>query len=276
VQGSRLTDLGSEWHGALSKAMASSVVYYGSPPPDQGDVPEWKCTMKTEAELEADSARVKLKNASMESDDSPHDNESKRAHGDRIALVTKMREELRVALEKVKQQGEIAPARSGDTVICHYRFALANGIEVDSTAARKDPMTFRVGTKRILPGFEKAIPYMSTGVRLWITMPFEEAFGPAGIPGLVPPYATIHAEVHVVEVIPIELQGALHEERLKLQDLHTKELLSDDDLASAVERLRDQQREDESNARSSSARLQTRTKSTTNTRQRAFTLGEGT
>jgi len=83
---------------------------------------------------------------------------------------------------------------------------------------------------------------MLPGAKLMITIPYKEAFGAAGIPGLVPPYATILARVEVLEVCLIELCGALKVEAGKLQDLFDKGRLAEPDLIMGIAKLREEQR----------------------------------
>jgi len=58
---------------------------------------------------------------------------------------------------KVEHAGTGEPALNGDTVICRYWFTLVDGIEVDSTDNREEPMQFRVGSRKAqtLPGWTK-------------------------------------------------------------------------------------------------------------------------
>ena len=51
-------------------------------------------------------------------------------------------------------------AKEGDTVKVHYTGKLTNGIAFDSSAGA-DPLEFKIGSGRLIPGFEEAVVGMS-------------------------------------------------------------------------------------------------------------------
>ncbi|MEX2640025.1 MAG: FKBP-type peptidyl-prolyl cis-trans isomerase, partial [Balneolales bacterium] len=60
--------------------------------------------------------------------------------------------------------------KDGDTVKVHYTGKLADGSEFDSSA-NKDPMEFKIGEGKLIPGFEQAVVGMSVGEKNTFTIP---------------------------------------------------------------------------------------------------------
>jgi peptidylprolyl isomerase len=68
-------------------------------------------------------------------------------------------------------------AKNGDTVKVHYRGRLENG-RVFDTSQGGPPLGLKIGTGKLIPGFEKAIIGMKIGNTKTITILPEEAYGP--------------------------------------------------------------------------------------------------
>jgi peptidylprolyl isomerase len=71
----------------------------------------------------------------------------------------------------------MAQAQSGDTVKVHYTGKLEDG-SVFSSSSNQDPVQFKLGEGRVIPGFEKAVVGMSPGESKSTTIPPEQGFGP--------------------------------------------------------------------------------------------------
>jgi peptidylprolyl isomerase len=71
----------------------------------------------------------------------------------------------------------MAAAKSGDTVNVHYTGKLDDGTVFDSSEG-KEPLTFKLGEKQVIPGFEDGIVGMSEGDSKSIVIPPDEAYGP--------------------------------------------------------------------------------------------------
>jgi len=69
-------------------------------------------------------------------------------------------------------------ARSGDTVRVHYKGTLRDGSVFDSSEGR-DPLEFRVGGGQVIPGFDAAVTGMRVGDEKTVTIPADQAYGPA-------------------------------------------------------------------------------------------------
>lgn len=71
----------------------------------------------------------------------------------------------------------MAQVKNGDTVKVHYTGKLDDGTTFDTSSGR-DPLEFKVGEGRVIPGFEKAIVGMGQGDTKTVTIPVDEAYGP--------------------------------------------------------------------------------------------------
>jgi len=67
---------------------------------------------------------------------------------------------------------------TGHNVQVHYKGTLADGTEFDNSHRRGAPIDFRVGSGRMLPGFNDAVVGMKEGQKKSITLSPEEAYGP--------------------------------------------------------------------------------------------------
>lgn len=60
----------------------------------------------------------------------------------------------------------------------HFSVALENGIELDNTRVREEPVSLTIGDGNLLPGFENALLGLRAGDRRTVHLPPEDAFGP--------------------------------------------------------------------------------------------------
>ena len=73
-------------------------------------------------------------------------------------------------------EGPAAVAGDGDTVAVHYRGALDNGEEFDSSRAR-GPITFVVGSGQMIPGFDEAVNGLAVGETITVRLEPSQAYG---------------------------------------------------------------------------------------------------
>ena len=66
----------------------------------------------------------------------------------------------------------------GSKVDLHFSVALENGIEIDNTRVRAEPVSLVIGDGSLLPGFENALIGLRAGDRRTVHLPPEDAFGP--------------------------------------------------------------------------------------------------
>jgi FKBP-type peptidyl-prolyl cis-trans isomerase SlpA len=66
---------------------------------------------------------------------------------------------------------------SGNTVKVHYTGTFENGEVFDSSVERNEPISFTIGSKQVIPGFENALLGMTIGESKKVTLAPEEAYG---------------------------------------------------------------------------------------------------
>ena len=66
----------------------------------------------------------------------------------------------------------------GSKVELHFSVAIENGVEIDNTRSREEPVSLVMGDGSLLPGFEKSLFGLRAGDRRTVSLPPEDAFGP--------------------------------------------------------------------------------------------------
>ncbi len=67
---------------------------------------------------------------------------------------------------------------NGHMVKVHYRGTLEDGTEFDNSRVRGKTLDFRVGSSRLISGFNEALLGMQEGETKTVTLPAESAYGP--------------------------------------------------------------------------------------------------
>lgn len=66
----------------------------------------------------------------------------------------------------------------GAKVDLHFSVTIENGVEIDNTRGRAEPVSLVIGDGSLLDGFEKALFGLRAGDRRTVSLPPEDAFGP--------------------------------------------------------------------------------------------------
>ena len=96
--------------------------------------------------------------------------------------------------------GDGAVATSGKTVSVHYTGTLTDGTKFDSSKDRGTPFEFNLGAGQVIAGWDKGVVGMKVGGVRKLTIPSDMAYGPNGIPGVIPGGATLIFEVELLGV----------------------------------------------------------------------------
>ena len=95
--------------------------------------------------------------------------------------------------------GPVCPR--GATVKVHYTGKLTNGTVFDSSVTRGEPLEFMVGTGQVIRGWDEGITQLQKGQKAILTCPPDYAYGAGGIPGVIPPNATLIFDVELIEIV---------------------------------------------------------------------------
>jgi len=100
---------------------------------------------------------------------------------------------------EVVKEGTGPKPQLSDKIKAHYKGALLDGKEFDSSFKRNQP--FSAPLTALIRGWQIAIPLMNTGShwRLWI--PSELAYGDRGAGADIPGGATLMFEVELLEIL---------------------------------------------------------------------------
>lgn len=89
--------------------------------------------------------------------------------------------------------------RSHETVTCHYRGWLDDGMEFDSSYKRTTPTSFALN--EVVGGWTEGLQLIGEGGMIELEVPSDLGYGQRGMPGAIPPNATLH---FIVELIAVE------------------------------------------------------------------------
>lgn len=92
--------------------------------------------------------------------------------------------------------GDGAEVKPGMRVTVHYRGALGDGVEFDSSYDR-EPLAFTVGAGEMIKGFDEGVVGMKVGGMRTMIIPPELGYGEAG-KGAIPPNSLLNFQVEVL------------------------------------------------------------------------------
>jgi len=89
---------------------------------------------------------------------------------------------------------------AGDAVTIHYTGKLENDTVFDSSIKRGQPITFVVGSGRVIKGWEEALPKMFEGDKAQLIIPPDLAYGTQAT-GPIPANATLKFDIEIIKSI---------------------------------------------------------------------------
>ena len=97
-------------------------------------------------------------------------------------------------------EGRGLAARSGHVVVVHYTGWLPNGEEIDTTR-EGEARSFQLGARRdVIAGWEQGVTGMRIGGKRRLVIPPHLAYGARGVPGAIPPNATLIYEFELIDI----------------------------------------------------------------------------
>ena len=91
-------------------------------------------------------------------------------------------------------------ARPGHLVAIRYTGWIPNGEQFDSSEDDPEPYTFPLGVGRAIEGWEEGIAGMRIGGKRRLVIPPQLGYGSRGVPGDVPPNATLVYDIELVDI----------------------------------------------------------------------------
>ena len=98
----------------------------------------------------------------------------------------------------ITKKGTGAQLKAGDTAVMHYTGTLINGVKFDSSHDRGEPFEFKLGAGQVIKGWDEGVAKLRVGDHAILVIPGKLAYGPKGVPNVIPPDATL---IFIVEVV---------------------------------------------------------------------------
>lgn len=90
-------------------------------------------------------------------------------------------------------------AKNGDLLSMHYTGTLEDGTKFDSSLDRNEPFKFQIGVGQVIKGWEEGVLGMCVGEKRKLIVPPELGYGDQGAGDIIPPSATLHFEVELID-----------------------------------------------------------------------------
>jgi FKBP-type peptidyl-prolyl cis-trans isomerase FkpA len=109
----------------------------------------------------------------------------------------------------ITKKGTGRQLKAGDTAILNYTGTLTNGVKFDSSHDRQEPFAFKLGAGQVIKGWDEGVAKLRVGDHAILVIPGKLAYGPRGVPNVIPPDSTLIFIVEVVDVKATSLSDVL-------------------------------------------------------------------
>jgi FKBP-type peptidyl-prolyl cis-trans isomerase FkpA len=99
---------------------------------------------------------------------------------------------------RILRRGTDPRPKATDTVKVHYTGTLEDGRIFDSSYQRGRPETFALS--RLIPGWAEGLQLVQQGGMIELVVPPDLGYGAHGVPGSIPPQATLHFTVELIDI----------------------------------------------------------------------------
>ena len=94
--------------------------------------------------------------------------------------------------------------KKGETVVVHYTGMLTNGVKFDSSHDRGEALEFKLGTGRVIKGWDEGFSKLRVGDHAILVIPSDLAYGSRGAGGVIPPDSKL---IFVVELVDVKSES---------------------------------------------------------------------
>ena len=88
--------------------------------------------------------------------------------------------------------------KATDSVKVHYRGTFEDGREFDISYQRGQPISF--GLNQVIACWTQGVQKMSIGSKATLKCPGNTAYGQRGVPGAIPPNATLFFDIELIDI----------------------------------------------------------------------------
>jgi len=99
---------------------------------------------------------------------------------------------------RILRKGTGAAPKATNTVKVHYHGWLDNGQKFDSSYDRGETIEFPLNG--VIPGWTEGMQLVGEGGMIELQIPGRLGYGDRGVPGTIPPNATLHFLVELIDV----------------------------------------------------------------------------
>lgn len=100
----------------------------------------------------------------------------------------------------VLKEGSGDPIRPGQTAVVHYEGRLESGALFDASRPKGRPFSFILGKSLVIEGWHQGVRDMKKGETRKLRIPPNLAYGDRGIPGVIPPRATLIFDIELLDI----------------------------------------------------------------------------
>jgi FKBP-type peptidyl-prolyl cis-trans isomerase len=118
-----------------------------------------------------------------------------------VSEIPDSTQEKKATLQKIDiEVGDGKTAEVGQRVSVHYTGTLEDGTKFDSSKDRNTPFQFNLGRGEVIKGWDDGVQGMKIGGTRKLIIPSHLGYGKRGVPGVIPPNATLIFEVDLLEI----------------------------------------------------------------------------